>query len=81
MTPKENNSSIFHSWPFGFKNYVLFGIGLLVIIIGYILMYTGGTDSFRSIVLSPMVSGCWILCYYSSIYYDKINIWGGSSTG
>ena len=55
MTPKENNSSIFHSWPFGFKNYVLFGIGLLVIIIGYILMYTGGTDSFRSIVLSPMV--------------------------
>ena len=55
MTPKENNSSIFHSWPFGFKNYVLFGIGLLVIIIGYILMYTGGTDSFRAIVLSPMV--------------------------
>ena len=55
MTPKENNSSIFHSWPFGFKNYVLFGIGVIVIIIGYILMYTGGTDGFRSIILSPIV--------------------------
>ena len=55
MGPKDNKSSIFHSWPFGKKNYTLFLIGLMTIILGYILMYTGETSSFQSIVLSPFI--------------------------
>ena len=39
MSPKDNKSGIFHSWPFGRKNYLLFLIGVITIVFGYILMY------------------------------------------
>lgn len=55
MALKKNTSSIFHSWPFGKKNYLLFGLGIAMIVVGYILMYTGETSSFQSIVLSPII--------------------------
>tara|TARA_Y100001970_G_scaffold53604_1_gene67890 strand:+ start:221 stop:436 length:216 start_codon:yes stop_codon:yes gene_type:complete len=55
MALKDNKSSIFHSWPFGAKNYLLFGFGVLTIILGYFLMATGETYSFQSTVLSPIV--------------------------
>ncbi len=55
MAAKKNTSSIFHSWPFGKKNYQLFGLGVAMIAVGYYLMYTGDTSSFQSIVLSPMI--------------------------
>ncbi|MDP6853827.1 MAG: DUF3098 domain-containing protein, partial [Candidatus Marinimicrobia bacterium] len=50
-----NNKSLFHSWSFGKINYQLFGIGLLVIIIGYILMATGETESYQSVKLAPII--------------------------
>ena len=55
MSQKGNKSSIFHSWPFGKRNYFLFVVGLVTIILGYILMYTGETSSFQSIILSPLI--------------------------
>lgn len=39
MSPKDNKSGIFHSWPFGRKNYLLFLIGVMTIVCGYVLMY------------------------------------------
>ena len=39
MSPKDNKSGIFHSWPFGRKNYLLFLIGVMTIVSGYLLMY------------------------------------------
>ena len=39
MSPKDNKSGIFHSWPFGRKNYLLFLIGVMTIVSGYVLMY------------------------------------------
>ena len=39
MSPKDNKSGIFHSWPFGRKNYLLFLIGVMMIVSGYVLMY------------------------------------------
>ncbi len=39
MSPKDNKSGIFHSWPFGKKNYLLFLIGVMTIVSGYVLMY------------------------------------------
>ena len=50
-----NNKTIFHSWSFGKINYQLFGIGLLVIIFGYIIMAMGDTESFQSVKLSPVI--------------------------
>ena len=55
MSPKDNNSGIFHSWPFGKKNYVLFLIGVLTLVLGYVIMYLGSTYSFQSIVLAPII--------------------------
>ena len=39
MSPKDNKSGIFHSWPFGRKNYLLFLIGVMTFVSGYVLMY------------------------------------------
>ena len=50
-----DNKTLFHSWSFGKINYQLFGIGLLVIIFGYIIMAMGDTESFQSVKLSPVI--------------------------
>ena len=36
-------------------NYTLFSIGILTILIGYLIMYTGDTTSFQSTKLSPII--------------------------
>tara|TARA_X000000368_G_scaffold379866_1_gene335274 strand:- start:335 stop:568 length:234 start_codon:yes stop_codon:yes gene_type:complete len=50
-----DNKTLFHSWSFGKINYQLFGIGLVVIAIGYIIMATGATDSYQSVKLAPLI--------------------------
>ena len=50
-----DNKTLFHSWSFGKINYQLFGIGLLVIAIGYIIMATGETESYQSVKLAPLI--------------------------
>jgi len=52
---KHKENQLFYSWDFDKKNYMLFGIGLLIILVGYILMATGDTDSFQSVKLSPII--------------------------
>ena len=42
-------------WPFNKFNYLIFGIGVLTIMLGYLLMSTGKVDSFQSIRLSPLL--------------------------
>ena len=42
-------------WPYKRKNYVLFGIGVFVIILGYLIMYLGEVNSFQSLTLSPIL--------------------------
>ena len=51
----QNNKTLFHSWSFGKINYQLFGIGLMIIILGYILMATGKTESVQSIKIAPLI--------------------------
>ena len=50
-----DNKSLFHSWSFSKINYVLFGIGLFVIILGYIVMATGETESVQSVKIAPLI--------------------------
>ena len=54
MTNK-NKQLINFKWPYKTKNYVLFGAGVFVIIVGYLTMYLGEVDSFQSLVLSPLL--------------------------
>ena len=66
---------LFRSWDFDKKNYLLFGIGILVIIIGYIIMATGETDSFQSVKLSPivLVIGYCVIIPISIMYKSDMN--------
>ncbi len=50
-----DNKTLFHSWSFGKINYQLFGIGLFVIILGYIVMATGETESIQSVKIAPLI--------------------------
>ncbi len=51
----KNKKTLQFSWPYKRKNYVLFGVGVFVIIVGYLIMYSGEVDSFRSLVISPLL--------------------------
>ena len=51
----KNKKTLQFSWPYKRKNYVLFGVGVFVIIVGYLIMYLGEVDSFQSIVISPLL--------------------------
>jgi hypothetical protein len=65
---KKNNSEDGElGWPFGMKNYLLFGLALVVIAIGYI------TLGYGSITLSPilLVVGYCVLIPISLIIKDK----------
>ena len=46
---------LFHSWSFGKINYQLFGIGLFIIILGYIIMVSGETESIQSVKIAPLI--------------------------
>ena len=51
----DSNTSLFESWDFSNTNYVLFGIGLALIILGYIIMAAGEVNSFQSLTLAPIM--------------------------
>ena len=42
-------------WPLNRENYLLFGLGILVLILGYFLLSIGPWDSFWSRTLAPIV--------------------------
>ena len=54
---KNNDSKIglFDFWSFSKKNYAIFGLGLVFIILGYIIMGTGQVNSFQSLTLAPIL--------------------------
>ena len=51
----DSNASLFESWDFTTINYILFGVGLALIIMGYIIMATGEVNSFQSLTLAPIM--------------------------
>ena len=54
---KTNKKNIAESRIPGFSrlNYLLFILGLLMILLGYLLMSSGHVNSFRSLTLSPIL--------------------------
>ncbi len=60
---------------FGRENYIIFLIGILVIVLGYIFLAQGPADSFWSLTLAPIllvISYC-IIIPIAIIYRKKIN--------
>ena len=75
----KNKVNIKNDWTFTYINYLLFLIGVVTIIVGYIIMYLGETESFQSVKLSPviLVIGYCVIIPISILYKSR----GGSSTG
>ena len=57
MTSKDNKNvkQLFKGWAFGKTNYLIFSIGLALVIIGYIFMANGEVNSFQSLTLAPIM--------------------------
>ncbi len=51
----DSNASLFESWDFTTTNYILFGIGLALIIVGYFVMAAGEVNSFQSLTIAPIM--------------------------
>ena len=59
--------------PFTRKNYQLFGIGILTIIIGYIFLSIGPWNSFPSLTIAPiiLVIGYLVIIPLAILYREK----------
>lgn len=70
---ENNKSTLFESWSFSNVNYLLFGLGLTLIILGYIVMGNGEVNSFQSLTIAPtmLFLGYIVLIPASLIYRDK----------
>ena len=49
----KDSSTLFESWSYSKTNYLLFFVGLILIIFGYIVMGNGEVNSFQSLTLAP----------------------------
>ena len=60
-------------WGFNKINYIIFFIGVLFIVFGYIIMATGTVNSFQSLTLAPIMLflGYIIIIPASLIYRGK----------
>ena len=69
----DSNTSLFESWDFSTTNYILFGIGLALIIVGYLVMAAGEVNSFQSLTLAPIMlfTGYIIVIPAGLIYREK----------
>ena len=58
-------------WPFNKTNYVIFGIGIVSIVVGYLLIASNSVDSYMSTKIGPVilfVGYCLIIPF--SIFYN-----------
>ena len=57
------------------KNYSIIGLGILVIIIGYVLMSANSVDGFLPTVIAPilLVAGYCVIIPFGILYKDKSN--------
>ena len=69
----ESTTALFESWSFSTVNYYLFGIGLALIILGYIVMASGEVNSFQSLTVAPITLFVGYIFFIPAalIYRDK----------
>ena len=70
---KNTNLHLFENWSFSSKNYLIFGIGLVLIILGYFIMVMGTVNSFQSLTLAPIMLfiGYIVIIPLALIFRDK----------
>ena len=67
---KNDSDDLFNEWSFHKENYILFAVGIITIILGYVIMALGETYSFQSLSVAPvfLFIGYLILIPISLIY-------------
>ena len=75
MDDKNKNDSLFDGWAFGKTNYIIFTVGLFLLILGYYLMSSGSVNSFQSLTLSPILLffGYIIIIPFALVYREKVD--------
>ena len=70
---QSGNIQLIEGWAFEKTNYILFIIGVLLIITGYFVMANGTVNSFQSLTLAPILHffGYIILLPAALIYRSK----------
>ena len=60
-------------WPFKTTNYVIFGIGILSLVIGYLIISLNSVDSIQSTKIGPIILfvGYCIIIPLSILYNQK----------
>ena len=61
--------------PFTKVNYILFGVGLILIVVGYVALSKGPWDSFESLTLAPilLILGYCVIIPLAIIYHKRNN--------
>lgn len=64
---------LFEGWTYTKTNYQIFGVGLLVIISGYIIMAMGEVYSFQALTIAPILLfiGYLVILPISLVYREK----------
>jgi len=52
---KQTSAPIFGDWNFTQANYLIFLAGIVIIILAYIIMARGTTNSFQALTLAPIM--------------------------
>jgi hypothetical protein len=67
---KDSSDDLFESWSYDKENYILFAVGIITVILGYVIMALGETYSFQSLSVAPvfLFIGYLILIPVSLIY-------------
>ena len=52
---KQAPAPIFGDWDFSPANYIIFLVGIVIIILAYIIMALGTTNSFQALTLAPIM--------------------------
>ena len=70
----KDSKNLFESWSLTKINYILFFVGVLLVILGYFIMAIGEVDSFQSLTLAPTIlfTGYIILIPAALIYKKRI---------
>ena len=69
---KDSPINIFDSWSYDKENYIFFGAGVIIIILGYIIMASGDTNSFQSLSLAPVLLFIgYIILLPTALLYNK----------
>jgi hypothetical protein len=52
---RKNSPGLFQDWSFSTTNYLIFGVGIVTVILGYVIMALGEVDSTQSVTIAPLL--------------------------